>query len=265
MSSPSVSRARTLKKARHRREAGLALAEGPHVVAEALEVRGALVEIFASHEALDGDGLKQIVERATSVGVPIHAVRGRELAGLADTRTPQGVIGVIEIPPPPPEPLAEPGLWLFLDGVQDPGNVGTLLRAADAFGARGAITTEGTADLWGGKVIRAGQGAHLRLALLAHGFPGVDAASFLAALRAAGGELWTAESGGDPIYAAPAPPERVVVALGSEAHGLRPATLAAADRRVSVPQRGSADSLNVAMAGTVLLSWMACGPRGASR
>ena len=160
-------------------------------------------------------------------------------------------MAVVAVPGPPPRPFEAPGLWLLLDEVQDPGNVGTLLRAAEAFGARGAMATPGTADLWSGKVVRSAQGAHFRLTLLA------AASALLDEFRAAGGEVWAAAVDGESVYGAPPPPPLCALALGNEARGLTSDVLARAVRRVSVPQRGRADSLNVAMAGSVLLSWMA--------
>jgi RNA methyltransferase, TrmH family len=169
---------------------------------------------------------------------------------ICDTDTPQGIVAVVAMPEAPAAPFAAAGAWLLLDEVQDPGNVGTLLRAAEAFGARGALATEGTADLFSGKVVRSAQGAHFRLTLLA------AAPATLDAFAAAGGAVWAAAADGESVYAAPRPPALFALALGNESRGVSDAVARRAVRSVAVPQRGRADSLNVAMAGSVLLSWL---------
>jgi RNA methyltransferase, TrmH family len=247
MPAAPLARARKLLRPRHRRASGLYLAEGPHVVGEALAAGARLVELFLTPSA--DPALRRAAEAAH---VPVRDTDEHDLRSIADTDSPQGVVAVAELPAPR-EPFDAPGLWLLLCGVQDPGNVGTLLRAAEAFGARGVVAAAGTADLWSGKVVRAGQGAHFRLALVDAGPPEACAE----ALHARGGELWAATLDGEPGYDASPPPGLCAVALGNETRGLPGPVLEAADRRVRVPQAGRADSLNVAVAGAVLLSWLA--------
>ncbi len=249
MSSAALTRARHLLHVRHRRAERLFLAEGPHVVRDALDASAPLVELFVAQDVADDAEVAALRARADAAHAAVHVVAPRELKSISDTETPQGVVAVVRLPDPPRAPFAKAGLWVLLEGVQDPGNVGTLLRAAEAFGASGVYALPGTADLWSGKVVRSAQGAHFRLVLDAR----VDAAELF---RDAGGELWAATRDGDSVYAAPAPPRLCALVLGSEARGLSDAVLAASARRVSVPHRGAADSLNVAMAGSILLSWI---------
>jgi TrmH family RNA methyltransferase len=110
------------------------------------------------------------------------------------------------------------------------------------------MATPGTADFFSGKVVRSAQGAHFRLALL----PAEP--EILDGFLAVGGVVWAAATDGESVYAAPAPPPLCALALGNEIRGVSPEIAARAARRVGVPQRGRADSLNVAMAGSVLLS-----------
>jgi TrmH family RNA methyltransferase len=246
----AVARARELLRARNRREQGLFLGEGPHVVRDALDA-GAVVEAaFASHESAAKPEIGELLGRADAAGATVYVVTGRELLSICDTDTPQGIVAVLAMPDAPGRPFAAPGTWLLLDEIQDPGNVGTLLRAAEAFGARGALATAGTADLFSGKVVRAAQGAHFRLTLLP------AAPERLDEFAAARGEVWAAATDGESVCAAPEPPPLCALALGNEIRGVSAAVARRAARRVCVPQRGRADSLNVAMAGSVLLSWM---------
>jgi TrmH family RNA methyltransferase len=260
MSPSPFDRALDLTRPAGRRASGHFLAEGPHVVAEAIEARASVKAVFAAHEAESDEEMAAILQRAHRVGADVHVVPARDLAKLADTRTPQGLIAVVALPDVPADPFAAPGPWLLLDEIQDPGNVGTLLRSAEAFGALGVVAGPGTADLWSGKVLRSAQGAHFRLVLLDG-----DVAPHLDAFERAGGELWAATRDGGSVYDVPAPPARVMLALGNEARGLADDVLARARRRVSVPQRGRAESLNVAMAGSVLLSWLSARSGGARR
>jgi len=247
----AVARARELLRAKNRREEGLFLAEGPHVVKDALDERARVEAVFASHESAARPEIAELMTRAADADATPYVVAGRDLLSICDTDTPQGIVAVVAMPEPPDAPFASPGLWLVLDEVQDPGNVGTLLRAAEAFGARGAMASAGTADLFSGKVVRSAQGSHFRLTLM-------PATTFvLDEFVAAGGELWAAATDGANVYDAPRPPDLLGLVLGNEVRGVADAVAARAKRRVAVPQRGRADSLNVAMAGSVLLSWIA--------
>lgn len=247
-------RALELTRPAGRRREGHFLAEGPHLVDEALRAGAEMPVLFVSFEAGGDAETADLVRRAVDRGTRIERISARQMTRLADTDTPQGVIAVVRMPETPAEPFAAPGLWLLLDGIQDPGNAGTLLRSADAFGVRGAVAGPGTADLWSGKTLRAAQGAHFRLTLV-QAAGGTDAA--LDAFAAAGGVVWAAAKDGASVYASRDVPPRTMLALGSEAHGLGDAVLARAARRVAVPQPGRAESLNVAMAGSILLSWLA--------
>ncbi len=139
-------------------------------------------------------------------------------------------------------------LLLVLVEVRDPGNVGAILRSADAAGVSGVICAVGTADAYNPKAVRASAGSIFHIPLV----QGVDAAGALAALRSAGVRcLATKASGGADYANAPLDPPLALV-LGNEANGLDPAFDRLCDGAVSVPIAGGAESLNVAMAATVL-------------
>ncbi len=250
----SLTRARKLLQSRNRRRSGQFLAEGPHVVREAIRAGLVPLEVFVSEDASSAE-VQGIADELLGKGVRVHMLAPRELQEIADTRTPQGLVAVIPEPSPPVDPFGTPGLWLLLDRVQDPGNVGTLLRAAEAFGAKGVLARRGTVDLWSGKTVRAGQGAHFYLSLI-QSAPGEDEQDPLDAFIAAGGEIWAAEASGEPLYDAPPPPPLCMVAVGNEAGGLDDDLAAKFARRIAVPQRGRTESLNVAVAGAVVLSWL---------
>ena len=248
-----------MRRGRGRRETGCFLAEGRRLVGEVLDGPGRTVAVLYAERApgtsAPPDGaagtapsappLRALLDRAGRHGVRVEAVPERLIAALADAATPQPVIAIGEIPAYGWDDVG-PGTILLLDGIQDPGNVGALVRAAVALGAAGVVGVEGTADPWGPKALRASAGAAFRGPVLR-----TNVADALARLAARRMPLWAAAADGPPLEPAARGP--VALALGSEADGVSPAVLAAAARRVSVPLARGVESLNVAAAGAILL------------
>ncbi len=182
-------------------------------------------------------------------GHMVERVDDAELTKLADTEQPQGVVAVVE----PPQwsladiSLGQRGAVLVLDSVQDPGNVGTMLRTALGLGAAGVIALPGTVEFTNPKVLRGSMGAAFRL-------PNVAATidSFLEWAKAQGVRLWVADAAGDRISPAKrATPLALIV--GNEGAGVSPTLVAAAERRVSIPLAPGSESLNVGVAAAILL------------
>lgn len=252
MSSSLQSTIRDLQLRRGRERRGLALAEGVRLVEEALAagvpVRGAAVS-----PALEGTPRGKALKAALiSKGARLEEVGDPELDRLADTEHPQGIVAIIE----PPRwalhhiDLHRGGAVLVLDAVQDPGNVGTLLRTAHALGAAGVVALKGTADLTNPKVVRGGMGASFKLPAIA-----TDEVAFLEWSRASRLALWVAAADGTPLAAARQPdrPDRLALVVGNEGAGVGPGLSAAADRRVAIAIVPGAESLNVAVAAAILL------------
>lgn len=221
---PAVAEAAKLHRARHRRETGRTLIEGPSVVSEAIAAGVDVIEIYALEgEAVSGD---------RDVRYVTEAVLGK----LAGTSTPRGPIAVIGIPAPTID-TTRPVLVAW--GVNDPGNVGTLIRSAAAFGY-GFVAGPETADPWSPKVVRSGAGGHFHTTIGA-----VDGVGGLSAFDLVG----TVAVGGSP----PGPigvGEAVLV--GSEAHGLPDDLVAACSRLVTIPMATGTESLNAAVAGSIV-------------
>ena len=246
----------TLIRRRGRRRHDQTLIEGPRALRSALDAEAPLVEVVVTAEALGTPDVQRLLDR---VSVPVVKTDADTLAALADVATPQGLVAVaerrLEAPDVVPERLGDTGTALLLDGVQDPGNVGTLLRAAAWFGVGAVVAGPGTAGLYGPKVMRAAAGAHWALSLSR-----TDALGpLLDALRRRGAALYGADLEG--VEARTWRPERPsALALGSEAHGLSAAVLDRLDATVvlrGAPNRPSAESLNVAVAGGILLyEWL---------
>ncbi len=240
---------RRLHRRKTREREGLVLVEGPHAAAEAIAA-GATVRFAVMSPRADQLDVADVLT-ALGDAVETHHVQDRELAELADTETPQGLLMVVEQPgirwPPAADAGSEQvtGRWLVLDAVQDPGNVGTLVRAAAAFTCSGVVALDGTADPWGTKAVRASAGAVFRIPVHTGRRPGSEVT------RALPSPLLAAEMGGDhPRQHAG---DRWTLIIGNEGAGIRPELLVAADASVAVPMPGGIESLNAAVAGAILL------------
>jgi len=242
---------RDLHRRRGRERRGQALAEGVRLVEEALAA-GIPIKGAAVSPALQTTPRGRTLEAALAErGVALESVDDDALGELADTEHPQGVVAVIE----PPEWTLDrlrPGpasVVLVLDGVQDPGNVGTMARTAFALGAAGLIALKGTADLANPKVLRSSMGALFR-------FPAAMTGDteFLAWLREHGGSLVVADAEGEPISRLPRRSKApLVLVVGNEGAGVRPALAGSAAAKVAIPLQPGAESLNVAVAAGILL------------
>jgi TrmH family RNA methyltransferase len=164
------------------------------------------------------------------------------LAACADTQAPQGVMAVL----PRLELVPRPGLILILDRLRDPGNLGTILRSAEAAGVGLVCLAPGTVDPYNPKVVRGAMGAHFRLPLASLEWPAIAA-------RVSGRAVWLADAAGEVAYEAVDWTQPSALIVGGEAAGGGPDATALATGRVSIPMVGGAESLNAAMAATVLM------------
>jgi len=249
---PSTIRDLKRRKARGRR--GLALVEGVRLVEEALAAGTRIIGAVVAPElarTTRGTELRVMLARHA---VSVEDISAKLFAGLGDTETPQGIIAVVEPRRWTPEdvPLAGAPMLLVIDGVQDPGNVGTLLRTAHALGARATIALRGTADVWGPKTLRAAMGATFRHPILSF-----DDAGFIAWARRHNVTLWATAADGEPLHRALQPRDSgggaIAVIVGNEGAGIRPHLNAISAKRVAIPLAQGAESLNVAVAAGILL------------
>ncbi len=243
---PLLARVRKLNSRRaFRREEGAFAAEGPKLLAEALRWGGELETVICA----PGVELPELPE-----GTRVAEVGDSLLASVADTQSPQGIVFICK-----GKALSVPGRltggrYLLLDGVQDPGNVGTIWRTADAFGTDGLLLCEGCADPWNPKTVRATMGAVFRL-------PVYECALETAAerLAAAGLPLYAAALRDDTADVRELDLGRCAVAIGSEGRGVSQRTLELCERTVKIPMSPRCESLNAAVAAAVVLWEMARG------
>ena len=251
--SPRVRAVAKLAKRDARLQTGLFLLEDPQAVAEALTFRPELmVELYATPTALER--YTDIAQTAVDAGVDVEFVSEAVLESMADTVTPQGIIAVChQFPTSVKDILAgEPKLIAILEEVRDPGNAGTIIRAADAAGADGVIFTGRSVDLYNPKVVRATTGSlfHLPVAV------GVELESIVERVRSAGMTILAADIKGEDLLTARnegklAGPTAWL--FGNEARGLNDEHYALADSAIAVPIYGHAESMNLATAASVCL------------
>ncbi|WP_426515696.1 TrmH family RNA methyltransferase [Diaminobutyricibacter sp. McL0618] len=251
--SPRVRAVAKLAKRGARSETGLFLLEGPQAVAEALTFRPELVvELYATPTALER--YTDIAQTAVDAGVDVEFVTEHVLETMADTVTPQGFVAVCHQFPTSIRDIlsGEPKLVAILEEVRDPGNAGTIIRAADSAGADAVILTGRTVDLYNPKVVRSSTGSifHVPVAV------GATLADVVERAHAAGLQILAADIKGQDLLAVRvegllAQPTAWV--FGNEARGLGDDDLALADRAVTVPIYGNAESMNLATAASVCL------------
>ncbi len=254
-SNARLAAARRLTDRRGRREAGRFLAEGAQAVREALRRPGAVVEVFATAAALDRHR-----DLLGPLDIPVDEVSVRAAAALSETVTPQGLVAVCRrLDVPLADALGRrPRLVAALVDASEPGNVGAVIRTADAAGADAVVLAGETADVYNGKAVRASAGSLFHLDVVLGGDPrevidrGCDAGlATLATTRQGGTELDSVD-----LH------RRTLWLFGNEAHGLPDDVIAAADHAVRVPIYGAAESLNLAAAAAVCLYASARAQRG---
>jgi TrmH family RNA methyltransferase len=233
---PQIADAIGLHRSRERRSRRLTLLEGPHLLSAAIAAAAAIEVVYADED----DATTR--QAAGEAGLALRTVDERVLSRLAPSEHPRGPVAVMAIPP-----FEAPGGGdtLVLVEVADPGNAGTLLRSALAFGFDVAVTP-GTVDLWSPKVLRAGAGAHFALRLSLVGSDPVEE------LRSSGVRIVAAgpRGGGDPSELEG---DAVGLLVGNEPRGLSEDLMLRTDAVVTIPTAAGVESLNAAVAGSILM------------
>ena len=249
MTSKTLTLARDLQRRKSRERQGLFVAEGVRSVEELLRsttpIRGVLVAPGFADSPRNAD----LLERLRQARVGIDEVSTSEFASAAETDSPQGVLAIAQVPGHRLEDLAvvDPFRLLVLDAVQDPGNVGTILRTAAAMGVAATFSLPGTVDLWNAKVVRSGMGAHFHHPCLSGTWEELDAFRLDRGI-----EVWAADAGGQSV-AELERPSRLAIVVGNEGAGLSSSSRSRAARLVALPIAAAVESLNVAVAAGILL------------
>lgn len=216
----------------YRRKTGQYLCDGIKLLHDALYSRAEIVSVMVS----EGFTLPELPENIDIVRVP-----ERLLNALSPLETPQGVLFTVKFPACMPVPPSS-GQYLWLDRLQDPGNVGAILRSAEAFGLRGVYLSPHSADPFGPKAVRAGMGAVFRMSV-----------GFAKPEELLGGDLPIyATAAGDGVSLAETGLSNCIVALGNEGNGLDKQIIAKSDGLIHIPMSGGAESLGVSAAAAII-------------
>lgn len=248
---PLIKRLHQLQTKKMRDESGTYLVEGVHLVEEALRTSQQIETLLFDEEAgLD----RQVAALLAGREVRVIATTSQVIEKLAETKSPQGIIAEVK------KHSYEWEMWwsskkqhefllLILDEIQDPGNLGTIIRTADAAGIDGLILCGGNVDLYNGKVVRSTMGSLFRVPVFS-----MDKASVVEQIRKAGGRLLVTSLGESsksydaPIYHGP-----IAIVIGNEGRGVSAELLNQATETVHIPLFGQAESLNAAVATGIIL------------
>ena len=240
-----------LTKKEARSETGLFLLEGPQGLKEALE-RPKLIEKLFATESFE-EKYPDMISRARDARVSVNLVSDSVLKELSDTTTPQGVVAVCQQFHVSIDDViaSKPTLVAFLAQIRDPGNAGTVLRAADAAGADAVIFSKGSVDIYNPKVVRSTTGSMFHLPFVIE----AEIQSSLEKFKQAGLSVLAADVAGDSLSTIPSMDlaKPTMWLFGNEAWGLEPEVSALADKLVQVPIFGAAESLNLATAASVCM------------
>jgi TrmH family RNA methyltransferase len=232
LSKAEFTRLRALREKKHREEAGLFVIEGEKVVGELFAAEFPFLELYATPDWAGARGAKRV------------AVTTAEMARLSHYPTPSSVLAVGKIVRTPlPAGTLDRGLTLALDGIQDPGNVGTLLRLADWFALDRVLLSPDCADLFSQKVINASMGSFARVT--------VHTVELSVALVGTKAPVLGCDLQGDDVHTLK-PRRDAVIVIGSEGRGLSLAVQALVTQRITIPRLGKAESLNAAIAAAIV-------------
>ncbi len=242
--------ARDLRRRRSRERQSLFVTEGVRAVEELLGSPLVIRGVLSGPQLADAPRGRALLSRIADSRVEHSIVTEAEFRSAAETESPQGVLAIAEIPERSLAALSDLAKLrlVVLDAVQDPGNVGTILRTAAALGADATVALPGTVDLWNAKVVRSAMGAHFH-----HVAFHSTADQLFAFLDYGNIPLWAADSGGTPAAQMTPPPNRLALAVGNEGGGLSSSVRERASATISLPIASTVESLNVAVAAGILL------------
>lgn len=256
LSNEKVKLVRALGRRRTRWQERRFFVEGSRLLSEVVRREIEPSFVFYTAATAGSPDSAPLLDRLAEQGVACYRVSDAVMVACSDTVSPPGLLAVV---PFPNLPLPERATCtLVVDGVRTPGNLGAILRSAAASGVDQALLAPGTVDLYNPKVVRGGAGAHFCLPLLPLSWSEIET-------RLQGLDVWLAAAEGDLPYTDVDWRRPLALIIGGEARGVSPAALARADGQVTIPMARGVESLNVAVAASVLLFEIARQRRAAGR
>jgi TrmH family RNA methyltransferase len=239
ISKAQIKLVQSLKQIKFRREYGVFVAEGVKIVEELIRSEIRVKEIYGLLEWVDGH--KDICEKA---GIEIFRVNQKELERISFLTTPNQVLAVCAIPEWSIDSKSGAEVQLALDGIRDPGNLGTIIRTADWFGVNEIICSDDCVDIYNPKVVQASMGSIARVKVVYTDLP-----DYLLKART---QIYATVLGGDSIF--DTNPDKGIYIIGNESKGIRAEVLQHATHKLSIPSKGGAESLNASVATGIVLA-----------
>ena len=239
---PLIKSMKALRERKGRQAQRRFLVEGDVMIREALQCG------LSVHDALFTEAHGDFAAFLSEKGACVHQVPPELLKSVCDTLTPQGICAAFDWPDPLPVEDV-PKLIVALDGVQDPGNLGTIWRTADAAGFGALLLGTGCADPLSPKVQRAAMGSGFRVPFMFS----ENLSETLSVLKKRSYRVVVSDLRGEDFYNRPSPGDAFALVIGNEAHGVSEAVRQVADMRLKLPMRGGAESLNAAVAAGILM------------
>ena len=248
LTNSKIKELRKLKDKKYRSLTGTFLIEGVRFIDEAMRQAAKIQCLIVEDEKILED-LKEFKGYELAQEIDILLVSPEIMKEMSQTVTPQGMIAQVEIPHLDPVTFnQDQGLWLYLDEIRDPGNLGTIIRTAHAFAVDGVILSKGCADPYQDKVLRSTMGSIFKTPLLTN-----QTVEFLMDQIEAGAHLYLADLEQAQPLPGIQPHSKSMVVIGSEAHGVSEAIRALPHHSVMIPMPGGAESLNAAVAAALVL------------
>ena len=251
----TIKDAAKLSVKKYRDEQACYIAEGPNIIREAIEQEIALRALFFVDSKTIPDSrkseLRQLTTKAAEIGVITYLLRADAFSRIAQTDTSQGVAAIVEKRKYTEEEFFKKkgGNILVLDRVQDPGNIGTLLRTAEAAGLSGVMLLKGCGDVYSPKTVRAAAGTLFRLPLLFADTP----SEAIRILRKNEKRIYATAAAADTVYFDCSLSKDAAIIIGNEGNGVADEFLQKADCLLSIPMEGHTESLNAALAGGIIM------------
>lgn len=237
---PQVKHWKKLLAKKERDKTKTFLVEGFHLVEEALRAKK-VIEIIMNEKA-------ELPQKWDYESIPVTMVTDQIIKELSDTETPQGVIAVCE---QNSEDIIDGKTFLLIDSVQDPGNLGTMIRTADAAGIDAVIVGNGSVDIYNAKVLRSAQGSHFHLPILRE-----DLVGCIGNLKEKNIPIYGTALENGEIYTNTSPTNSFALMVGNEGNGISKELLSHTDKNLYIPIFGKSESLNVAVAAGILLYYL---------
>jgi RNA methyltransferase, TrmH family len=235
---PQVKQWKKLHTRKERENTGTFLVEGFHLVEEAFKVEGAVIELIVSEDV-------EIPPRINYGSTPVTQINKEVVKEIAETETSQGIFAVCQ---QPNHGNIEGKSYLLLDSVQDPGNLGTIIRTADAAGIDAVIVGTGSVDIYNSKVLRSAQGSHFHFPIIRG-----DLIEWIEKLTTAGIPVYGTALENGLVYTNVKPSSQFALIVGNEGNGIQADILEKTNQNLYIPIFGQSESLNVAVAAGILM------------